>query len=198
MAKTKSVSERNKLYVRVVPHSGWSNYYGWLNCHAGGTIEFKGTTLGYREDILKILRRMVRAEAEPPEVVVRTARLLHEHIEAYLRHIDVMGDDLIGTAVDYVDPETPYRSFTLRMEVSTKQVDVMGLVASGGGEHLGPAVSGWLTAIVAEFKGYDGSDGNGRHMVRRKLVFKGRIDSEVVWRELLATVRRAVNALPTE
>jgi len=182
------VSVRDRLYVRVVSHSGWSSYRAW-----GRDIEFKGTTLGYRYDVLKILRRMVRAESEPPEVVVRTAKLLFEHIEAYLRHIDVLGDDLVGTAVEYQGP-SPYSSFTLFIEVGTKQVDVMDYV----GEVLEPAEPGWLVTTTATYEGYDGSDGNGRHTVRRKLLFKGRVDPDTVWRELLGTVRHAVNALPTE
>jgi len=186
------VSERDRLYVRVVSHPGWSTYRAW-----GDGIEFKGTTLGYRNEVLKILRRMVRAKAEPPEVAVSTAKLLFEHIEAYLRHTDVLGDDLVGTAVEY-NGRSPYSGFTLFIDVSTKQVDIMDHLVSGGGEDLGPAEPGWLVTVTATYEGYDGSDGNGRHTVRRRALFKGRIDPDAVWRELLATVRRAVNALPTE
>jgi len=193
MAKTKSVSEVSRLYVRVVSHTGWSSYRAW-----GDGIEFRGTTLGYTKDVEEILRRMVRAKAEPPEAVVRTAKLLFDHIAAQLEHANIIDDDFVGTAVELKDPESPFTSFTLYIEVNMKQVDVMDHVVSDDGEDLGPEEPGWLFTITATYVGYDGYDGNGKHTVRRRLLFKGHIDRDTVWRELLATVRRAVNALPTE
>ncbi len=188
--------ECRQLYVRVVTHSGWSNYRAWGVCD-NGVIEFRGSTGGYTKDIEEILRRMVRAEAEPPEIVVKTARLLFEHFEALLRHVDTDGD-FVGTAVEYDDPESPYRSFTLYMEIERHQVDVMDLMMDGGGEDLRLAGPGWVVTLKAAYKGFDGYDGEGKHTVKRRVPFKGRIDPEVVWAEMMRTIRYAVNALPTE
>jgi len=193
MAETKSVVAWNSLYVRVKSHSGWSNYRAW-----GDGIEFKGTTLGYWKDVLNLLGRMVRAKAEPPREVVKTAKLLFEHVEAYLRHSHIFGDDFVGTAVDVEDPESPYIDFTLYMEVTTKHIDVVDHIVSDGGEDLGEAVPGWFVTIAATYEGYDGGNGEGKHTVKRKLVFKGQIDRDVLWREFYTTIKRAVNALPLE
>jgi hypothetical protein len=182
-----------RLYVRVATHSGWSNYRAW-----GNGIEFRGSTAGYTKDVEDILRRMVRARAEPPEAVVKTARLLFDHIKALLEHADIIDHDSISTAVEVKNPEAPYTDFTLYMEVEIKQVDVMDLIATCGGEDLGPEVPGWVVAITATYVGYDGLDGEGRHTVKRVLAFKGRIDPDMVWNELMTTIKRAVNALPTE
>jgi hypothetical protein len=190
-------SRGTELYLRVVSHPGWSNYRAW-GIDNRGIIEFRGTTGGYTKDIEEILRRMVKAPWEPPEVVVRTAEMLFEHFEAYLRHVDVYDDDFVGTAVEYKDPESPYRSFVLHMAISTIQVDVMDRVVTEGGEVLGSAEPGWVVTISCEYRGYDGVDGEGKHLVRRKIAFRGRINPEVVWAEMMRVVKYAVNALPSE
>jgi hypothetical protein len=171
-----------ELYVRI---EAYGRYRAWSK----DGIEFRGNTVGYAKDVEEILRRMVRAEADPPEAVAKTVKLLFEHVEAYLRH-NVLGDDYIGTAVEY--SPGPHVSCMLRIEVETVRVDVM--MVDGGD---GPAEPGWLVTIKATYEGYDGS-GEGRHRVTRKLVFKGRVDAGVLWSELMRVVRRAVNALPPE
>jgi hypothetical protein len=197
MAETKAewigLTEWDRLYLRIQSKPGVSKYRAW-----GNGIEFRGEILGYRKEVLQLLRRMVIAKAEPPDVVVKTAKLLFEHIEAYLRHDHIFGDDFIGTAVDYEDPESPYRSFTLYIEAVTQHIDIMDHIVTDKGEDLGRAEHGWLVNIMATYEGYDGGNGEGKHMVKRKLVFNGRIDADLLWRELLTTVRRAVNALPWE
>jgi len=172
------------LYVRVETHSGWSKYYAWTN-----GIEFSGSTDGYRKDVEEILRRMIRAPREPPPKVVNTAKLVFEHFEAYLRHIEVLGDDMIGTAVDFDEPDDPYKS-TLYIEMATRRIEIL--------EDHGLAEPGWEVIIDIEYRGYDGHSGEGQHRVTRKLVFKGRIEPNVVWEELMRVVRYAVNVLPTE
>jgi hypothetical protein len=182
------MAEWDRLYIRVNPRSGGSHYRAWAN-----GIEFRGVTSAYPKEVEEILRRMIKAPWEPPEVVARTAKLIYEHIEHYLQHIDVMGDDFIGTAVDYRDPEAIWASFTLYIEVETQQVGIIERV----GEDLGPTESGWVMAFIAKYEGYDGYDGDGEHEVRRRVGFKGRVDPNVVWTELMRTVRHAVNAMPT-
>jgi hypothetical protein len=186
------MAEWDRLYVRVDPRSGWSRYYAWAN-----GIEFSGHTIGYAKEVEEILRRMIKAPWEPPEVVVKTAKLVFDHIEHYLRHIDVMGDDFIGTAAEYDDPEAPYASFTLYIEVETKQVFIIDRTVSGGKEVLGPAEPGWVVTYNIKYKGYDGYDGLGEHRVKRRVGFKGRVDPNVVWNELMRVIRHAVNAMPT-
>jgi hypothetical protein len=190
-------SRGTELYLRVVSHPGWSKYRAW-GIDNRGIIEFRGTTGGYAKDIEEILRRMVKAPQEPPEVVVRTAKMLFAHFEAYLRHINVYIDDFVGTAVEYKDPESPYRSFELFMEMRTARVDVMDRVVTESGEVLGPAEPGWVVVISCEYRGYDGVDGGGNHVVTRKIAFRGRINPEVVWAEMMRVVKYAVNALPSE
>lgn len=193
VAENCGLSEWNRLYVRVTPYSGWSKYRAWTD----GGLEFRGTTLGYSQHVDEILSRMIRMPAEPPEVVVKTARMLFEHFEAYVRNVKVLGDDFVGTAVEYKDPDSPYRDFTLYMEMETLQVDIMDRVVVGNEVDLGPNAAGWLVTIKATYDGNDGY-GIGKHVVTRKVLFKSRIDTDVVWCELMRTVRRAVNALPTE
>ena len=185
------VTAKPELYVRVET-GGWTRYRAWSR---DGSIEFRGTTIGYAKDVEEILRRMVRAEAEPPEVVVRTARLLFDHIETYIRR-GVLGDGFVGTAVDY-EAESPYASYTLRIEVETLRVYTMSRVAVGGGENLGPAEPGWLVTIKATYEGYDGY-GEGRHTAKVKMLFKGRVDTDVLWGEMMRVIKHAVNALPPE
>jgi hypothetical protein len=186
------MADWDKLYVRVDPRSGLSHYRAWAN-----NIEFRGATLGYAKDVETILRRMIVAPWEPPDVVVRTAKLVLEHIEHYLRHIDILGDDFIGTAVDYEDPEAPYASFTLYIEVETQRVQIIDITESGGRVDLGTAEPGWVMTFIAKYEGYDGYDGDGEHEVRRRVGFKGRIDPDVVRNEMLRVIRHAVNAMPT-
>jgi hypothetical protein len=174
-----------ELYVRIETR-GWTRYRAWSK----DGIEFRGSTIGYAKDAEEILRRMVKAEADPPEAVTKIVKLLFEHIEAYMRH-GVLDDDFIGTAVEY--SPGPYVSYTLRIEVETLRVDVV-TVDSGDG----PAEPGWVMTFIAKYEGYDGYDGNGEHEVRRRVVFKGRIDPNVVWYEMMRVVRHAVNALPPE
>jgi hypothetical protein len=188
MAKAKA---KSVLYVRVVTHSGWSSYRAW-----GDGIEFRGTTGGYTKDVEEILRRMIKAKMEPPEVVVKTAKLLYDHVAALLEHADIIDHDSVNTAVEVKNPEAPYTDFTLYMEVDIMQVDVMDYITSSKGVRLGREVPGWVVTITATYVGYDGYDGEGKHTVKRRLVFKERIDPDAVWRELLATVKRAVNAQP--
>jgi hypothetical protein len=187
MDETKPGAVWSNLHVRVTSHSGWSNYRAW-----GDGIEFRGTTLGYWKEVIELLHRMVRAKAEPPSAVVKAANVLFEHIEAYLRHDHFFGDNFIGTAVDVEDPEAPYLDFTLYMDVAIKNIDVVDL----GREDVGEAEPGRYVVIAATYEGYDGG-GEGKHTVKRKLVFKGRIDRDVLREEFFATIRRAVNALPT-
>lgn len=175
-----------ELYVRIETR-GWTKYRAWSKDRS---IEFRGSTVGYAKDVEEILRRMVRAEADPPEAVTKTVKLLFEHVEAYLRHADILDDDFIGTAVEY--SPGPHVSCTLRIEVETLQVDVMTV---DGGD--GPAEPGWVMTFIAKYEGYDGY-GDGEHEVRRRVVFKGRIDPNVVWSEMMRVVRHAVNALPPE
>jgi hypothetical protein len=195
----KAASPRcGRLYVRVATHSGWSSYRAWGVCD-NGVIEFRGSTGAYTKEVYEILRRMVRAEAEPPEVVVRTARMLFEHFEAELRYANMTDNSFVGTAVEYDDPESPYRSFTLYMEIVRQQTDVMDLITMDGGkEDLRLVGPGWVVLITATYVGFDGHDGEGKHMVKRRIPFVGRIDSEVVWAELVRVIKMAVNALPTE
>jgi hypothetical protein len=188
------MTEWDKLYVRVDPRSGWSHYRAWAS---GIGIEFSGATLGYAKDVETILRRMIKAPWEPPDVVVRTAKLVFEHIEHYLRHVDVMGDDFIGTAVDYEAPDAPYASFTLYIDVETQRVQIMDLAVSNGKVDLGPPELGWVMTFIAKYEGYDGYGGDGEHEVRRRVGFKGRVDSNVVWNEMMRVIRHAVNAMPT-
>ncbi len=193
----KAASPRcGRLYVRVTTHSGWSNYRAWGICD-NGVIEFRGSTGAYTKEVYEILRRMVRAGAEPPEVVVRTAKILFEHFEAELRYVNNTDNSFVGTAVEYDDPESPYRSFTLYMDIVRQQVDVMDLIMDGG-EDLRLAGPGWVVTITATFEGFDGYDGEGKHTVKRRIPFVGRIDSNVTWAEMMRTIRMAVNALPTE
>jgi hypothetical protein len=186
------MAEWDRLFVRVDQKSGGSHYRAWAN-----GIEFSGVTSAYPKQVEEILRRMIKAPWEPPEVVVRTAKLIYEHIEHYLRHIDVFGDDLVGTAVDYKDPEAIWATFTLYIEVETQQVYIIERIVNNGREDLGPAESGWVTTFIARYEGYDGYDGDGEHEVRHRVGFKGRIDPNVVWMGLYRVVRHAVNAMPT-
>ena len=186
------MAEWDRLYVRIDTKSGVSRYRAWAN-----GIEFRGSTAGFAKDVEKILRRMIKAPWEPPEVVVRTAKLVYEHIEHYLKYIDVFGDDFVGTAVDYRDPEAIWASFTLYIEVESLQVHIIERVVNNGREDLGPAEPGWAMTFMARYEGYDGYDGHGEHEVRRRVVFKGRIDPNVVWNEMMRVIRHAVNAMPT-
>ena len=183
----------DRLYVRVESRSGWSNYRAWTN---GMELEFSGSTDGYRKDVEEILRRMIRAPREPPPRVLKAAKLVYEHYEAYLRHVDVLGGDMISTAVDFDEPDDPYTS-TVYIGIVTRQIEILDRVVSDG-KDLGPAEPGWEVVIDVEYRGYDGYSGEGQHRVTRKLIFKGRIEPNMVWEELMRVVRHAVNALPTE
>ncbi len=182
-----------RLYVRVTTHPGWSNYHAWGTCDSGD-IRFKGSTGAYTKEIYEILKRMIAAPQEPPEVVVKTARLLFEHFESELRYVNVTDNSFVGTAVEYDDPESPYKSFTLYMDVERQYVDVVDLITDGV-RLVGP---GWVVSINTTYEGFDGFDGEGKHSIRLRIPFVGRIDSEMVWAELMRTIRMAVNALPTE
>jgi len=193
MPKGVTASEVDRLYVRVESRSGWSNYHAWTD---GMELEFSGSTNGYRKDVEEILRRMIRAPREPPPRVLNAAKLVYEHYEAYLRHIDVLGGDMISTAVDFDEPDDPYTS-TVYIGIVTRQIEILDRVVSDG-KDLGPAEPGWEVVIDVEYRGYDGYSGEGQHRVTRKLIFKGRIEPNMVWEELMRVVRHAVNALPTE
>jgi hypothetical protein len=172
-----------ELYVKI---EAYGRYRAWSK---DGSIEFRGSTVGYAKDVEEILRRMVRAEADPPEAVTKTVKLLFEHIEAYLRHANILGDDYVSTAVEC--SPGPHVSCMLRIEIKTVRVDV---IAVDGREGVEP---GWLVTIKATYEGYDGN-GEGRHSVTRKLMFKSRVDAGVLWSELMRVVKHAVNALPPE
>jgi hypothetical protein len=188
-----NVDNQVGLCVRVETHSGGSKYYAW-----GDGIKFSGFVNGYAGDIEKILRRMIKAPQEPPPKAVNTARVVFEHFEAYLRHIGVIGgDDFVGTSVELDEPDDPFKA-TLYIEMTTRQIVVFDRIVSDGKLDLGPAEPGWEVVIEAEYRGYDGVDGEGQHRVVRRLVFKGRIDPNVVWGELMRVVRHAFNALPEE
>jgi hypothetical protein len=189
--------KRGELYVRVVTHPGWSDYRAWL--YDGITItKFGGRTGGYVKDVEGILKRMVRAPQDPPIVVVRAAKVLYEHFKAYLKYPKLLDDDFVGTTVEYEDADSPYRSFILSMELRTVQVDVMEYTVADGVEDLGPTRPGWLVTIASEYRGYDGLDGDSRHMVKRRVLFRERIDPEVVWADFMRVIRYAYNALPSE
>jgi hypothetical protein len=186
------MAEWDSLYVRVDTKSGVSHYRAWAN-----GIEFSGSTAAYAKEVEEILRRMIKAPWEPPETVTKTAKLVFEHIEHYLRHIDVFGDDFIGTATDYRDPEAIWASFVLFIEVETQRVYIIERVENNGRVDLGPSEPGWVMTFIAKYVGYDGYDGDGEHEVRRRVGFKGHINPNVVWNELMRVVRHAVNAMPT-
>jgi hypothetical protein len=142
-------------------------------------LKFEGVTMGDKDDVKAVVRRMIRAVNELPDSVVKAAILVVNHVASTVSHGAKMtwgglavefGDDerlKLGASLSYIvddDPEEP---------------------------------EGWVGELMATFSGYDGIMVDSFHKVQMSVSLGVQIDYIRLYRDLLRIARHAYNAWPS-
>jgi len=142
-------------------------------------IQIEGITMGDKNDVRDVVRRIVRAANEPPEGVAKAAIRVVDYIASAVNSGAKVAWG--GMAVEFGDDER------LKLGVSIHNIVV------DDPEDLG----GWSGEVVASFDGYDGFMVESFHKVVKRVLFGDEVDVVRLYRELLGVARHAYNAWPS-
>jgi len=141
-------------------------------------VQIEGLTMGGKEDIKDVVRRVIRAYNEPPDIVVRAAVSVVNHVMSAVR----LGAKVVwgGVGVEFGDDE--------RLKLS---VYLYSYIDDETDQH------GWEGEVVASFSGYDGIMVDSSHKVVKKVSYGREIDYMGLYRELIKVARYAYNFWPS-
>jgi hypothetical protein len=142
-------------------------------------LEFEGVTMGGKDDVKAVVRRMIRAVNEPPDSVVKAVILVVNHVASTVNHGAKMTWG--GLAVEFGDDER------LKLGVSLHYTD----------DDDSEESEGWAGELVATFSGYDGIMVDSFHKVQMSVSLGVQIDYIKLYRDLLRIARHAYNAWPS-
>jgi hypothetical protein len=141
--------------------------------------EFEGVTMGDKNDVREIVRRILRAVNDPPERVVRATVLVVDYIASAVNS----GAEVAwgGMAVGFGQNE--------RLKLGAN----LHYLVVDDPEDLG----GWVGEVMASFDGSDGFMVESFHKVVKRVLFGDEVDVMRLYRELLRVARHAYNAWPS-
>jgi hypothetical protein len=166
---------KKKVYFKMKKGEKYTEY---VAVYEG--LEIRGRTVGEKNEIKDVVRRIILAESEPPEGVLKAA---------------------IGVA--------SYVASTVTTNTRAEEVWGVVAVEIGLGDRLRLSVvlyqhadnntdeSGWAGEVSAEFAGNDGLIDKAIHKVIKWMDFGEEVDIMALYRELLRVSRHAYNALNT-
>jgi hypothetical protein len=138
-------------------------------------LEFGGLTRGGKDDVKKVLRRIIRAYYEPPEDVVKAAVTVINHI---LSAVNIGAKEAwAGVSVELEDKDKLTLRIYLYHYIDNERDE-----------------SGWAGEVKASFFGYDGMLPESTHTVIKRVDYGEDVDAFSLYRELIRVARHAYNA----
>ena len=166
-------THKKKVYLKVKVSDGETRY----NALYGG-LEIEGVTMGDKNDVKDLVRRIILAPSDPPDNVIRAAILVTNHISSaiYSRAKHAWA----GVAVEFGDNESITLSANLYYYIDDETEE-----------------RGWAGEAVATFSGYDGLMVDSTHKVVKSLDFGEEVNVVGLFKTLVKLARHAYNAYPT-
>jgi len=173
---------------KTTPEEGPTKKRVFLKVRAGGAeteytavyedLEFGGLTRGGKDDVKKVLRRIIRAYNEPPEDVVKAAIMVINHI---LSAVNLgIKEAWAGVSVELGDNDKLTLRIYLYHYIDNEKDE-----------------SGWAGEVKASFSGYDGMLVDSSHTVIKRVNYGEDVDAMGLYRELIRVARHAYNAWPS-
>ncbi len=173
MAKTKIPQwepSKKKVFFKMKKGEKYTEYTA---VYEG--LEIRGRTVGEKNEIKDVVRRIILAESEPPEGVLKAAigvaSYVASNVTTNTRAREVWG--VVAVEIGLGD--------RLRLSAALYQYDA--------------DESGWRGEVAAMFTGNDGLIDDAMHKVIKWMDFGEEVDIMALYRELLRVSRHAYNAL---
>jgi len=143
-----------------------------------GDIEVSGfTTSRTRAVVERIVERVFEASREPPPAVSTAADKLIDYVELMIKQF-----------------RTEYVSTSVTIKVGDFKM-TLGIYLTYYSDE---KVSEWRGNVEALAEGKDGKKSEGRHLVKRRVVFADDVSGFKIYRELMTVARHAYNAVVSE
>jgi tRNA-dihydrouridine synthase len=143
-----------------------------------GDIEVSGfTTSRTRAVVERIVERVFEASREPPPEVSTVADRLTDYVELMIKQF----------RTEYVSTSVTIKAGDVKM--------TLGIYLTYYSDE---KVSEWRGNVEALSEGKDGKKSEGRHLVKRRVVFADDVSAFKIYRELMTVARHAYNALASE
>ena len=164
--------ERKKVFFKIKVGEEYTEYEAAYN-----GLKIEGVTMGDKNDVRDVVRRIISARREPPERVVKAATGVVSYVVSaiHLGAKDVWG----GMAVEFGDDE--------RLKLS---VNIYYYIDDDND------TSGWAGEVAATFDGYDGLVIDATHKVSKSVSFK-EVNAAALHKTLLEVAKHAYNAWPS-
>jgi hypothetical protein len=141
-------------------------------------LELEGETMGDKNDIKDVVRRIILAPSDLPDSIVKAAITVTSHVSSaiYSRAKEAWA----GIGVEFGDNESLKLSASLYYYIDDDTDE-----------------SGWAGEVAASFSGYDGLVVDSYHRVIKRVDFGEDVDVMALFRMLVRVARHAYNAYPT-
>jgi len=167
------VSEKTKSFFEVHTTKDGTQYMAMR-----GDIEVSGfTTSRTRAVVERIVERVFEASREPPPNVSMVADKLTDYVVAMITQF----------GSEYVSVSTTVKAGEAKMTFSISLT-----------YYSDEKVSEWRGYVEALAEGKDGKKSEGRHLVKRRVVFADDVSGFSLYRELMRVARHAYNAVVRE
>jgi hypothetical protein len=140
-------------------------------------LEIEGVTMGDKNDVKDVVRRIIRARNELPDSIIKAAIMVTNHISSAVN--SRVWEAWAGVGVEFGDDERLKLSASLYYYIDDDADE-----------------AGWAGEVVATFSGYDGLMVDATHRVVDKVDFGESLDVVGLYRLLLRVARHAYNAYP--
>jgi len=167
------VSEKTKSFFEVHTTKDGTQYMA-----VRGDIEISGfTTSRTRAVVERIVERVFEASREPPPAVSTAADKLTDYVELMIKQF-----------------RTEYVSTSVTIKVGDFKM-TLGIYLTYYSDE---KVSEWRGNVEALAEGKDGKKSEGRHLVKRRVVFADDVSGFKLYRELTEVAKHAYNAVVSE
>jgi len=164
---------KKKLRLKVKTDIEYTEYEASYDC-----LQIDGITIGDKNDVKLIVRRIISAPREPPEFVVKAGVMVTNHISGAIN--SRAREAWAGVGVEFGDNESLRLSASLHFYIDDDTEE-----------------AGWVGEAKADFSGFDGYMVDSSHSVVKRLSFGKEVDVMAVYRALLVVARHAYNAYPS-
>jgi hypothetical protein len=166
-------THKKKVYLKVKVSDEETQYKALYD-----GLEIEGVTMGDKNDIRDLVRRIILAPSDPPDNVIRAAILVTSHISSaiYSRAKHAWA----GVTVEFGDYESISLSARLYYYIDDETEE-----------------RGWAGDASATFSGNDGLVVDSTHKVVKSLDYGEEVDVMDLFRTLVRLARHAYNAYPT-
>jgi hypothetical protein len=140
-------------------------------------LEIRGRTVGEKNEIKDVVRRIILAENEPPESVLKAAIGVASYVASTVT-TNTRAKEVWGVVAVDIGLNDRLRLYIVLYQYADNNTDE----------------SGWAGEVAAEFTGTDGLIDKATHKVIRWMNFGEDVDIMALYRELLRVSRHAYNA----